>query len=675
MGELPTARLAELAEALAGARSELPATLLQAVQTAAQSRATSLTAEEFSTLARSFAACGVLKKSLFEAHDVEACLTRPLRPGAVAGIAWSMTIAEVNSPAAWVLVGASLDSQRAQLKLMPSLERALLFEALVTRKLLHAPWKEGSAAAAICADEDWRSCWREHQPHIVPPSAHGDAVASMLKELGISAERDTEGDDGLYTMAFHLSDRNIVIDLLATPPRHAASGRSRGDLTLRHRVWSAAGRSVLAVPDGTWAQLAQQAAASASHASVEEAASAAAERQRAWLQERVDSIGREDLLDETKLQADTREQLKGAPIGPGGLNADALKLLQQQPDDVRQRSVSKFLTSWQQPNVNNVSGWMIGIVRQEEKAGEKEQLAAVLRPAEGWNRESGRAILDAKLGEKVSGTVVNTMQRRVWVDAGFSKDVSFTTAKPGLFSVGDKLKDLEVVAVDAEKAQVEVKLSEGFRKSRKLVEETKVGDTLSGTVTSTRYGRVWVDAGFTKDISFTARPGRFNPGDRLEGLEVVSVDAEKSWVHTKLTDNFRKHRQQPPAGGPRAKAAPAKPARAPARAPKEEAEAEAGADGDKAKEDQWDAARRRPEIGWQHQGGRPLGEFHVGQVVGGPVTNVLHERVWIDVGAEKDASFWSKEGEWKIGDVVKKVEISSINLKKGHIQVQSPATQ
>merc|ERR1712039_1038866 len=84
------------------------------------------------------------------------------------------------------------------------------------------------------------------------------------------------------------------------------------------------------------------------------------------------------------------------------------------------------------------------------------------------------------------------------------------------------------------------------------------------------------------------------------------------------------------------------------------------------------AATARPAGGWHHAGGRNIAHVQVGEIVEGRITNVLHERVWIDIGAAKDASFWTKSGSFRIGDVVSGLAVRSVNLEKGHVVLQSP---
>merc|ERR1712178_81819 len=61
----------------------------------------------------------------------------------------------------------------------------------------------------------------------------------------------------------------------------------------------------------------------------------------------------------------------------------------------------------------------------------------------------------------------------------------------------------------------------------KPLEELQVGDYVEGVVTNAKYLRVWVDAGFKKDVTFLAlEEGQYKKGDRVERLKVSKVDIE-----------------------------------------------------------------------------------------------------------------------------------------------------
>jgi len=87
------------------------------------------------------------------------------------------------------------------------------------------------------------------------------------------------------------------------------------------------------------------------------------------------------------------------------------------------------------------------------------------------------------------------------------------------------------------------------------------------------------------------------------------------------------------------------------------------------------AAAPKPESGWGHDGGRSLPELVVGEAVDGRVTNVLYRRVWVNIGAEKDASFYTATETYRVGDLVSKLVIQSVDLEKGHVQLQPPSPQ
>merc|ERR1712096_180016 len=86
------------------------------------------------------------------------------------------------------------------------------------------------------------------------------------------------------------------------------------------------------------------------------------------------------------------------------------------------------------------------------------------------------------------------------------------------------------------------------------------------------------------------------------------------------------------------------------------------------------AAAPRPNGGWDHKGGRDPAEIVVGEVAEGIVTNVLYKRVWVNIGAARDASFMneSENVSYKVGDRVSGLPVKAIDLNNGHVQLQAP---
>merc|ERR1712126_768803 len=71
---------------------------------------------------------------------------------------------------------------------------------------------------------------------------------------------------------------------------------------------------------------------------------------------------------------------------------------------------------------------------------------------------------------------------------------------------------------------------------------------------------------------------------------------------------------------------------------------------------------------WLHQQATPIGNLTIGQAVSGTVTNVLHRKVWIDIGYVKDGMFnlvdEAEAQKFKVGDLVENVKVRSIDLTK-----------
>jgi len=236
------------------------------------------------------------------------------------------------------------------------------------------------------------------------------------------------------------------------------------------------------------------------------------------------------------------------------------------------------------------------------------------------------------------------------------------------------------------------------------LEEAQVGQLVKGKVTNVLQNRVWVNAGFVTDVTFLAASGhRYDSGMELEGLMVVDINQEQSRINvkpTRATSVARKSaarvraasRSEKPrpqkSGEPQADAAGALTAPSETVAETEEVALggrQAGTDGaapsisrrkSKAALSKLDAAAtRRPEHGWSHEGGRELAELRVGEVVDGRVTNIYRRRVWVDIGASRDASFSIKGAAVKVGDVLQELTITEIDWEKGFIEVKQPTVE
>jgi len=291
--------------------------------------------------------------------------------------------------------------------------------------------------------------------------------------------------------------------------------------------------------------------------------------------------------------------------------------------------VLRFLETFQQPEVRNLTGWMIGIIKtekeavaQEKKRSQEQRDAAAERPAEGWEHKGGRPLEEAKVGKVISGRVTNELHGRFWLNAGFAKDVTFQSTR-GRFQIGDELVGVVITNVDLEKGRVEAKATRDTRKR---------GEPLP------RGGR----RASTSRAANAPLPLGARTRTASEGSGQASGRARR------------------PAGARSGR-------------PADEA---GGGGGRRSKAEGWKAAAvAKPAAGWKHEGARPLAELQVGEIVGGRVTNRLHERFWVNIGATHDASFWHDLGDHKVGDALSGMRILSINLEKNHVVLEKPSTE
>lgn len=605
--EMDVERLADLASAMEFTSLALDPRLVAAMQVVVKSRAAAMPLGHFCTFARTFAAASVLQNSLFHAFDVEAHMARPVEPGAAAALAWSMAVSGWDSVVSWsLLVGHVQAIAPQRWSELPTATRAHLYEALGARRALAAgsAWQVGNTAADILADESWKECWQQHQAQTVPTTLFANSVASALEAIGKNLDRQTVGGDELYARPLFLKDDDIIIDLMATLPRHPVSRQVRGEVSLRHDVWTEQGPLVLALTEATWAQLA------ASEADKD----AAEKRRQDWCRGRLDILTKTSLMRKAELPTDEAALFEELPLGAGGITLRGLQRLAELPKASRLRAVSSFKSAWsrRKDEIANPEAYLMGIIASEKGddvgAGATDLATAKARPKEGWDHKGARDIRDFTVGEEVSGRVTNVLRGRVWVDVGCTKDASFYVAGR-VFKVGQLLQGMTVS-----------KVSTADPRPRLEVEPPPSGGEVR------RRGE---------------RPAR------AKSPQTPQDDATT------------------PATGARPKAA-AKRRGGGGKVPGEREE-ESIVDGRP-----MEAARFRPKEGWHHDGGKLVASLRAGQEVVGRVTNIYQKRVWVDIGAERDASFWTTfVANFAIGDEVHGV-VDQIDFDKKRVQLHVP---
>eukprot|EP00933_Yihiella_yeosuensis_P066444 TRINITY_DN7071_c0_g1_i1.p1 TRINITY_DN7071_c0_g1~~TRINITY_DN7071_c0_g1_i1.p1 ORF type:complete len:1039 (+),score=220.61 TRINITY_DN7071_c0_g1_i1:196-3312(+) len=601
-GELPALILAGLVKELALSEMPLPASLFESLSVAAVAVAPNFSFDNVCTVAEALAQAGVLEPSFLEAADVEACFSgaRRLEPSGAARLAWAMATVGLDSDVAWSLLGSRLDSQRSELASLSGSERLLLLEALSARAALHGEaWPNGSTAAQVLSDSSWLASWREQEG---PASPQQPKVIELLQELGLKCEEGVRSRDGLYSIAIFLPEKDTVIDLIANP-RHPASQRPRGGVTLRHQVWSASGYSVLAIPDSVWERIAPSTDSDSGEANSPR--DEVQRKKREWLSGKLESLVREDTLQNAGVPVELAEMLDGIEVGDKGINRDGLQRLAKLPLRNQKSAIETFKESIKRTSVNNQTAWLIGIINKEQKGIEKE-----------------------------------TSQKSSKNDA----------AGP------EKKTEREVRPKEVEAARRR-KPTAGWEHTKgRPLQEVKRGDLLEGVVTNVYHERVWVDAGLVKDVTFMAKKATiYKIGEKVKNLKVIAVNVDKKWVEVTVSNMATKRKQEGAAKEKRPQT------------PKAEPKA---SEGSEPKPASWkEAASPRPSAGWTHQGGKSLSQLTVGSIVEGKVTNVYRNRVWVNIGAEKDASFYSEE-EFNIGDIVKNMKISGVELDSGLVSIR-----
>ena len=76
--------------------------------------------------------------------------------------------------------------------------------------------------------------------------------------------------------------------------------------------------------------------------------------------------------------------------------------------------------------------------------------------------------------------------------------------------------------------------------------------------------------------------------------------------------------------------------------------------------------------GWYDEGGKELKQFQVGMDVSGTITNIFRSRIWVDIGAQREASMvLSKRiaNHLQVGDPLSGCFVMAIDAEKGLVSL------
>eukprot|EP00434_Breviolum_minutum_P006448 symbB.v1.2.005692.t1/scaffold334.1/size226555/15 len=337
----------------------------------------------------------------------------------------------------------------------------------------------------------------------MPRSENVAFLVSQLQNLAEECEAEAQIGQSPWKAPILFNQKKIILDLLPTA-RHPASGKTRGDLMLKHNTWAEHGYTVLVIPDAEWDKQMPDGQKSSLK----------------WIKDKVSQLQKQMILQNADLQnggfdEEVTKQLMQLELGPRGINTDGLKRLSQLSVDNQKRVITKYKRTLLD-NVKNPTAWLFGIIKKEEQIPqttptEETASAVVRRPEKGWSHD-GRGLDQVREGELLMGKVTNIMGDRVWVDIGLVKDGSFIykgdvkSLKPGKI-----FRNLKVSRVDRKREWVEVepkvlaattipdsppvplakKPSGGWgHKEGKLLAEYQLGTPVEGQVTNVLYDRV-----------------------------------------------------------------------------------------------------------------------------------------------------------------------------------------
>eukprot|EP00928_Gymnodinium_smaydae_P013449 TRINITY_DN14902_c0_g2_i1.p1 TRINITY_DN14902_c0_g2~~TRINITY_DN14902_c0_g2_i1.p1 ORF type:complete len:1151 (-),score=298.27 TRINITY_DN14902_c0_g2_i1:111-3095(-) len=679
LAELSPRRLADLACALANARANPDIdgqAFFESLLAVATTRANLMPAEEISAIGHACASAGLSTNELFSTFDVEASLTKPLSPSALAALSWTSAVELAAGGTAehyshvvfWEMLSAQFNGMsEATRRMIAPADQALLYESLTLSALLRQQaWDPDCALSQYLASDEWRAAWNQRREQVAPASPHGDKLASTLDEMGIRYTRGKQDSEELYVMPFVLTDEKVIIDLMVQSTRHPISGEVRGDVLLRQALWTDQGYSILAIADTTWAKVASEGAATdASIASENDAQTKVESRPAAWLREKLESLRRVSIVRATDLPEQIAQKLEGVPFGgENGLRREVFESLALQSTNVQNYTIKKFMAKWHEETVKYPSALFNSILTIEARL-EKEKLAeeTAAREKKEKEREAAKERAAASFKEKT---------KRVKADP--AKNASSAAA-------ANSAEKKPTSAAQKSKKTTAASKSDGTwqwnHPDAKPLSAASVGQILAGPVTNVVYGRVWVNCGFQQDATFLGGKNVYKVGAFLEGLKVLSVDESENRLEVRPTAATRAARKKaadaekaPSTDAGSDAAAAQKPAASAAKAGSGDAAPADAAETTRPKKARQVATVTRPEAGWKHEDARALSEFQIGQVVSGKVTNVLMRRVWLDVGAVKDAMLFAKDNTFKVGDSIEDLVVTQINFDKEQLQVR-----
>jgi len=466
--QLNSSTLAKLATNLADTEEEISPALFGALRDVVATRVETMNVDNFSTISVALGRVSLLESSLLEAFDVQAaCFVQPLRNVEICRLAWSLAVAEVEDAMTWSFLIRKIEDE-TQVNFWDDVSRS-------DRAMLYEAWR----AHVVCiaktrwsGNEDWRRCWMEKRSQN-QLSSEADLVAKLVAGLKLEkVSRDVEGSDKLYVQTFSLGDKT-TIDLLPHSPEHPASGQLRGDIILRHRVWSASGRSILVIPDSILRELTAELRSSG--VSDDEVFAG----QLAWLREEtqrmLDKDKDKDKAIECNLSEDVVRLLKG-------VSDKGLKFLGEQSEAVQAAVVSNFQGK-NRDDIRSFEGYFIAtlklVLKQHSKAGPVEASSDHAGNT-GRTVNSGTARQEKisakkvgsnkwlKLGERRFGVVLqfNRGSRWVRVNVGVrAKIVKFRRRGNEVYKEGQKIEDLVVTYEDEEKSEIHLEFCPKTRQS------------------------------------------------------------------------------------------------------------------------------------------------------------------------------------------------------------------
>ncbi|PHJ16996.1 hypothetical protein CSUI_009187 [Cystoisospora suis] len=173
-------------------------------------------------------------------------------------LAWIFAMTDYREVAAWLSIALLIPQCAAELLVV---QRAQLYEAFTAARLVGFFDVREQVPDLAARLESWRPFWSRVRASSSGGRSAGNSVGNqsspvpydaILHVANISFVRGRATE--LYPLPFLIPQYNLIFEPLETTPVHYGTGMKLGEVSLRHRVWSAMGFSILTMMSSEFQQ-------------------------------------------------------------------------------------------------------------------------------------------------------------------------------------------------------------------------------------------------------------------------------------------------------------------------------------------------------------------------------------------------------------------------------------